>query len=217
MKQKKLKIIIFILLVLSINHDNQKREFYHNIDMITNPNNNLVLVNKFNQLPSNYIPHDLEKIDTKYANDYKYVRKVVKQAFEKLSKDAKKLGYDIIATSTFRSWKYQHSLYQYYVKEKGREYADNCSARPGHSEHQTGLAIDVMGENKDYNLFQESNSFEWMKENAHKYGFIMRYPSGKEHITGFKYEPWHYRYVGKEAAKIIFEKQITLEEYLHKK
>lgn len=145
------------------------------------------------------------------------MRKEVKKAFERLSKEAKLLGYEIIAASTFRSWKYQDSLYQYYVKEKGKKYADNCSARPGHSEHQTGLAIDVMGENKDYNLFEESNSFQWMKQNAHKYGFIMRYPNGKEHITGFKYEPWHYRYVGKETAKVIYQKQITLEEYLHKK
>lgn len=217
MYKNRLQIILFILLILTVNHDNQKREFYQNITLIKNPNSNLVLVNKFHCLPSNYIPYDLEKIDVMYANDYKYIRKEVKKAFEQLSSDAKQLGYQIIAVSTFRSYHYQKNLYQYYVREKGKKYADNCSARPGHSEHQTGLSIDVMGENMDYNQFAETKAFTWMKENAHKYGFIMRYPSGKEHITGFKYEPWHYRYVGKEVATTIYKKQITLEEYLHEK
>lgn len=217
MYKKKIRIILFILLILTINHDNQKREFYQNITPIKNPNSNLVLVNKFHYLPSNYIPYDLEKIDVKYANDHKYVRKEVKNAFEQLSHEAKQDGYQIIAVSTFRSYRYQKNLYQYYVKEKGKKYADNCSARPGHSEHQTGLSIDVMGENMDYDRFEDSNAFTWMKRHAHEYGFILRYPSGKEHITGFKYEPWHYRYVGKEAATTIYEKQLTLEEYLHEK
>lgn len=211
------KIIIFIICALIINHDNQKREFYKQIDIIEKPDHILVLINKFNKLPEDYIPKDLEKINISYANDYKYVRKSAKIAFEKLSNDAKKLGYKIIAISTFRSYRYQEQLYLYYVRTKGKDYADNCSARPGHSEHQSGLSIDVMGENMDYNEFEQSQSFNWMKENAHKYGFIMRYPSGKEHITGFKYEPWHYRYVGIEVASTIYNNNITLEEYLHKK
>ena len=88
-----------------------------------------------------------------------------------------------------------------------------CSAKPGHSEHQTGLAVDIMGSNNDYNLFAESKEFEWMKNNAYKYGFILRYPEHKENITGFKYEPWHYRYVGKDVAKYIYENKLSLEEY----
>ena len=91
-----------------------------------------------------------------------------------------------------------------------------CSARPGHSEHQTGLAVDVMGSNNDYDEFEKSIEFSWMKENAHKYGFILRYPKGKENITGFKYEPWHYRYVGLITATRIFKENITLEEYYNK-
>lgn len=217
MYKNRLQIILFILLILTVNHDNQKREFYRNITLIKNPNSKLVLVNKFHCLPSNYIPDDLEKLDVMYANEYKYVRKEVKKAFEQLSSDAKQLGYQIIAVSTFRSYYYQKNLYQYYVVEKGKKYADNCSARPGHSEHQTGLSIDVMGENMDYNRFEETKAFTWMKQHAHEYGFILRYPSGKEHITGFKYEPWHYRYVGKDVATTIYKKQITLEEYLHEK
>ena len=99
------------------------------------------------------------------------------------------------------------------INEKGIVYADKCSARPGHSEHQTGLSIDVMGSNNDYNIFDKSKEFKWMKDNAHKYGFIMRYPKNKEYITGFKYEPWHYRYVGIDTAQKIYENNITLEEY----
>ena len=95
------------------------------------------------------------------------------------------------------------------------EYALTCSAKPGHSEHQTGLAVDVEGENKDYDNFEDTKEFIWMKNNAHRFGFILRYPKGKEHITGFKYEPWHYRYVGIETATKIFKQNITLEEYLN--
>ena len=88
-----------------------------------------------------------------------------------------------------------------------------CSARAGHSEHQTGLAVDVAGSNDSYDDFEASIEFNWMKKNAHKYGFILRYPKGKEKITGFKYEPWHYRYIGIDIATEIYEKDITLEEY----
>lgn len=78
------------------------------------------------------------------------------------------------------------------------------------------VAINIMGSNEDYNKFEESVEFEWMKNNAHLYGFILRYPKGKENITGFKYEPWHYRYIGKKVATIIYNENITLEEYLKK-
>lgn len=210
-------LIIFILLTLFTTGDEQKDMFYHDIEQIKNPNHPLVLVNKFHRLDKDYIPKDLEKIKLDYANDHKYLRHPARIAFEELSQDAKKLGYKIIAVSAFRSYRYQDDLYNYYVREKGLEYADKASARPGHSEHQTGLSVDVMGDNEDYDLFEQSSEFNWMKENAHKYGFIMRYPKGKEYITGFKYEPWHYRYVGIEPATEIYKKNITLEEYLRTK
>ena len=102
------------------------------------------------------------------------------------------------------------------LKEKGENYALKCSAKAGHSEHQTGLSVDVMGSNNDYDQFEKSKEFDWMKNNSYKYGFILRYPKGKEYITGFKYEPWHYRYVGKDIASIIYTEGITLEEYYKK-
>lgn len=190
--------------------------YYKNIKTITEPDIYLVLVNKEYKLPENYVPSKLELISNEFANENKYLREEARIAFETLSKNAKKLGYRIIAVSTYRDYEYQNKLYNMYVEEKGLDYADKCSARPGHSEHQTGLAVDVEGSNHDYDEFENSKEFIWMKENAYKYGFILRYPKGKEKITGFKYEPWHYRYVGLDTAKTIHDENLTLEEYYDK-
>lgn len=190
-------------------------DLYENISIIENPDDLLVLVNKNNKLYENFIPNNLEVINLNYAIGKKLLRNDAKEAFQKLCEDAKKIGLIIKAESTYRDYYYQEGLYNNYVKEYGNIYADNCSARPGHSEHQTGLAVDVRGSNGDYNDFEKTEEFIWMKDNAYKYGFILRYPKGKEHITGFKYEPWHYRYIG-GYAKEIYQKKLTLEEYLKK-
>ncbi len=191
-------------------------KFYRNIKEIKNPNDIKVLVNKNNRLKPDYIPPNLVKLKVSYSQEDKYLRKEAVLALEELIKDSRKLGFHLVVVSAYRSYEYQKNLYQHYVKTKGIEYADHCSARPGHSEHQTGLSFDIMGSNKDYNLFEKSKEFEWMSANAYKYGFILRYPKGKEHITGFKYEPWHYRYVGKTTAEKIFFKNLSLEEYRKK-
>lgn len=190
--------------------------YYKNIKTITEPDIYLVLVNKEYKLPENYVPSKLELISNEFSNENKYLREEAKIAFETLSKEAKNLGYRVVAVSTYRDYEYQDKLYNMYVQEKGIDYADKCSARPGHSEHQTGLAVDVEGSNRDYDEFENSKEFVWMKENAYKYGFILRYPKGKEKITGFKYEPWHYRYVGLDTAKTIHDEKLTLEEYYDK-
>lgn len=203
-------VLIIIFILISTGCDNK---FYKNIKDIKNPNDKLVLVNKNNKLKNDFIPDDLIKLDLKYSNEEKYLKKEAALSFYKLSEDAKEKGYRIIIVSAYRSYTYQEKLFDYYVKEKGLNYALNCSAKPGHSEHQTGLAIDVEGSNFDYDLFEQSIEFDWMKKNAYKYGFILRYPKGKEHITGFKYEPWHYRYVGEKVAKYIYENNLTFEEY----
>lgn len=202
-----------IILILLFFYDDNDEEFYTNIKEIKEPNNITVLVNKNNILPKTYIPNDLRLINNRYAYSNKYLREEAAINFENLSADAKVLGYRIIATSAFRDYEYQEKLFNEYTNSKGLEYALLCSAKPGHSEHQTGLAVDVEGSNKDYDEFEKSIEFNWMKENAHKYGFILRYPKGKEYITGFKYEPWHYRYVGIKHATNIYNQNITLEEY----
>ena len=127
--------------------------------------------------------------------------------------NASKSGYKIIAVSTYRSYFYQKELFNKYIKEMGLKKTLSASAKPGHSEHQLGLSVDVEGSNLDYNKFEDSKEFKWMLNNSYKYGFILRYPKEKEYITGFKYEPWHYRYVGIKIAKEIHDKNITLEEY----
>ncbi len=209
-------IVILILLFYTKDIDLFGNNFYKNIKPVDNPDSFVVLVNKTYQLNENYVPNDLETISNFYAYENKQLRKDAKDAFEALSKDASILGYRIIATSTYRDFHYQKKLFEEYTATKGKEYALECSAKPGHSEHQTGLAVDVAGSNDDYDDFENSLEFPWMKENAHLYGFILRYPKGKEKITGFKYEPWHYRYVGTEIAKIIYEENLTLEEYYDK-
>jgi D-alanyl-D-alanine carboxypeptidase len=113
--------------------------------------------------------------------------------------------------SGFRSYAYQQNLYNRYVARDGKAEADRYSARPGHSEHQTGLAMDV---NSVGQSFAYTSEGKWLAAHAHEYGFIIRYPKGKEDITGYMYEPWHIRYVGVEIAKEITEAGITFEEYM---
>ena len=212
---KKCVYIVLALLIL-VFYTKDIDFFYKKVKDIKNPDSLMVLVNKLNRLQSNYVPHDLEQISLNYATNNKFLRKEAKENFEKLSSDAKKIGYSIIAVSAYRDYDYQENLFNNYVKEKGENYALKCSAKAGHSEHQTGLSVDVMGSNNDYDQFEKSKDFDWMKNNSYKYGFILRYPKGKEYITGFKYEPWHYRYVGKDIASIIYTEGITLEEYYKK-
>lgn len=191
-------------------------KFYVNIKTVIKPSDYLVLVNKNNKLNNNYIPDDLVKINNNYTEGDKYLRREVYKNITHLIDDANNLGLTLSISSAFRSYLYQNNLYNYYVKSKGIDYADLCSARLGHSEHQTGLAVDLEGSNKDYDNFVNSKEFNWVSKNAHKYGFILRYNNNKVNITGFKYEPWHYRYVGKDAATYIYNNNICLEEYIKK-
>lgn len=217
--QKCISIVLFLLLILFFTKDNHlfTTHFYQHIKEVKYPEEITVLVNKNYKLDPSYVPPDLEEIGLDYAKEDKRLRREAKNQWEQLSRDASLLGYQVIVTSAYRGYDYQEGLYQYYVDTKGIDSADLCSARPGHSEHQTGLSIDVMGSNQDYSLFAESKEFTWMITHAHEYGFILRYPLGKEKITGFQYEPWHYRYVGVEAATIIYQNNWTLEEYLQKR
>ena len=126
--------------------------------------------------------------------------------------DAKKDNIKLWITSGFRSYSLQTSLYNNYVLKDGKEKADTYSARPGHSEHQTGLAMDL---NIVDSSFEGTKEAIWIADNCYKYGFIIRYPKGKEEITGYKYEPWHVRYLGKELSEKVYKSGKTLEEYLN--
>ena len=143
--------------------------------------------------------------------------KEARAAFEEMAAEAKLSGYNLVAFSTYRSFDYQGQLYERYVGNDGQEAADRYSARPGYSEHQTGLAFDIGEEHFEQHFaresFGETEAGKWIAVNAHKYGFIMRYPQGKENITGYMYEPWHFRYIG-DLAEEVYEANVTLEEYL---
>ena len=118
-----------------------------------------------------------------------------------------------MVNSSYRSYKDQDEIYKSF-KTVSLQYADSYAARPGFSEHQTGLALDITSlEHKSQKEFKESVEYKWLKDNCYKYGFILRYPENKEHITGYNTESWHFRYVGNEAAKIIHDENITFDEY----
>ena len=187
--------------------------YYENVKKAKYLNKDYILVNKYNYLNKNYVPNNLKTISKSYAKDNMMMVKDAAYAFETMARDAKSEGYSIIAMSTYRSYNYQVNLYNKYVKKDGKRKADTYSGRPGYSEHQTGLAVDIYNGKVNYTSFEGTKEFTWMKNNAYKYGFILRFPKGKEKETGYEYESWHYRYVGVDIAKEIKDKNISLEEY----
>lgn len=184
------------------------------IRLVTDTDHLLVLCNKFFKLPSDYTPMDLEDIPKAFRRDdgrpYR-LRSQANQAFINMAESAKESGVQLVAISAYRSYDHQQGLYNRYVEQHGKERADRFSARPGHSEHQTGLAVDLNWISED---FENTDAFRWLQKHAHEYGFILRYPKGQEHITGYMYEPWHYRYVGVETASYIKENNLLLEDYI---
>lgn len=198
---------------------NTKRdnEFYTN----TTPSNieqaQLMLVNKYHYLKEDYVPLNLVTISQSYSWGEKGSQKCAKvtyDAFLELWKEANKNGYYLMVNSSYRDFAKQTSIFDDYKNRYGTEYAENYAAHPGYSEHQTGYALDIVDKNYTSKAtFTESDSFKWLKDNAYKFGFILRYPSDKEEVTGTKFESWHYRYVGTEVAKYIYENNITFDEY----
>ncbi len=192
---------------------NLDKEIYTDTRPSTNLNTNYLLVNKFNYLDSNYIPENLELLDNSYAKSGIYLVKEAKDNIERLIDKAKNDGMNIRVISAYRSYSYQENLYNNYVKNDGVENADTYSARPGYSEHQTGLVVDVTRAFDDFNNFENTNEYNWMLKNAHNYGFILRYPKDKEDVTTYSFEAWHYRYVGVELAQKIKASNLTFDEY----
>ncbi len=189
--------------------------FYENTEKTNDTLGKFVILNKHYYSDSNYKGENLITVDAKY-NLYGYEFQLSKECYEaflKMYNDAEKNGYAFKINSAYRSYEKQINIYQGWVNKDGQSLADTYSARAGYSEHQTGYAFDV----RDYPLtnddYSKTKSFTWVSENAHKYGFIIRFPKGKEYITGYQYESWHYRYVGLEAAKYIHDNNITFEEY----
>jgi D-alanyl-D-alanine carboxypeptidase len=190
------------------------------LQVVAEPDNITVLVNKHNKLPETFNPKDLVFPKVPYlkraTTEKRQLRKEAATQLEKMFAAAKKDNIYLMGVSGYRSYKTQKVLFNYYVKRDGYEKARTYSALPGTSEHETGLSIDVTGKDGTCaaeDCFGKKPEAKWVADNAHKFGYIIRYPQGKQAITGYKYEPWHIRYVGIPLATEIKQKGITLEEY----
>lgn len=193
---------------------------YEAVEVVAEPAAIEVLVNKKYALPKQYVPEDLVEPNVPFIFEEKLekrkLRKEAAEALEVLFAAAEEDGILLAGVSGYRSYNTQKGLYNWYVNRDGREAADRYSARPGHSEHSTGLAMDISGIDGKCaatDCFGDTPEAAWLAENVYDYGFIIRYPEGKEHITGYKYEPWHLRFVGVEVSREIRELGLTLEEY----
>lgn len=208
--------------VMEVNCD-MDLEPYSTTQIIEDDSDVTLLVNKFHSLPEGYKPNDLvvlkehacvQGIDYScQAVDQMELRKEAYDAYLKFCEEAMKHDLEIRAIAGYRTYDYQKMLWDYNADIYGNEYADQYFARPGQSEHNTGLAIDITFNGHNYNEIENADGYAWILENMHNYGFILRYPESKTNVTRYGYESWHIRYVGLEAAKEIVEHNWTLEEY----
>lgn len=207
-KNKLLLIVIFIILIMILLNIINCRNKY--IDKIEKIEYKYILVNKNNRLSEDIKPDNLVEIK-KCSSGIFYLEKEAEEAYQELCSDSIKENLNLSVTSAYRSYDDQNKLYNQYLEQYGKSYADKYVAKAGYSEHQTGLSIDL--KSLDSKIFKYSKEYLWIKDNSYKYGFIVRYQKGKEKITGYSSEEWHIRYVGKEAAKYIYDNNITFEEY----
>ena len=197
--------------VLYVNMDFDKEDYVD--PLVIDDFDDYVLVNKHRQLSSSYVPDDLVTIDEEYvkADGKIEIERNVAKAFYDMAEAASDDGMELMVSSGYRSYEDQEEIVNTYLELYGQNYVDNYVAKPGFSEHQTAMSLDVASKSVD--TFVNSDEYVWMMDNAYKYGFILRYPRSKEDITGYKCEAWHYRYVGKEIAEYIHDNNITYDEY----
>ena len=192
------------------------KDYYTNDINLTNEEANKidVIVNKYYKLNSDYEPSDLTKINSKYSSgSNQRLRAEAATKFEEMANTMKNEGLKIYAGSTYRSYDYQLGLYNRYVAQDGFEEAETYSARAGYSEHQLGLAVDILNGRWSY-LSETDKEYEWLINNSYKYGYILRYPRDKEYVTGYVFEDWHFRYLGVELATKVYESNLTYDEYV---
>lgn len=221
LKRTKKKVIIFVGIVVIIAAAwilfSDDIPVKGNID---DEKDTLVLINKEYYLSSNYIPDELVVPDIKTIkniDDENRMREDAAKALEALFNAALKDGIVLYLESGYRSYQMQKDIYEYIKQEKGEEYVSKYVGVPGHSEHQTGLSADITNidhvDDANDKALGKSKEGIWLKDNAHRYGFILRYPEDKTDITGYNYEPWHFRYVGVDAAIKIYEGDNVLEKF----
>ncbi len=187
------------------------RELYTDIAAVDMDKGDLILVNKYHRLDEDYVPEDLVAFDSPLGKGR--LREKVYDAYSELYEAAREEGYRLMIVSSYRSYMYQDGLYKRYLSRDSQENVDSYSARPGHSEHQTGMAIDVSLPGCSLDDFGSTKAAEWLKSHCADYGFIIRYPKDRTDITGYIEEPWHIRYLGKEIAKDVVAKGMTYDEY----
>lgn len=188
-------------------------DYYTHTEKTNMDKENAILVNKYYSLPEKYKPENIVDVSNWYSYGNIQLKKDAYEAFKKMFNAAKKDDITIIINSGYRTYEIQKETYDQYKTWYDEEYADGIAARPDFSEHQTGLALDIITYNTKGKDFENTDAFKWLQNNAHKYGFILRYPKGKEDITGYSYESWHYRYLGKELATKVKNSGLTYDEY----
>lgn len=200
--------------VISIINVGIDKELYTEVKDSDTSKGKLILNNKFYKLSSDYEPNDLVKISNwySYGEDQK-LRQEAYDAYVTMYNMALRDDIKLIVNSSYRPYKEQEEIYNDYLSKYTQEHTDAYAARPGHSEHQTGLALDIITPGANGENFDQTDAFKWLENNAYKYGFILRYPKDKEYLTGYNYESWHFRYIGTEAATKIHEENITFDEY----
>lgn len=191
--------------IISIVNVGANSEWYTNTEETNLDDGIKMLVNKFHYLNEDYLPDDIVPISNWYAYEGHSTKKEVYDHYVSMWKDANEQGLVLLVNSSYRTFEEQQE--QYDMSN------DDYASRPGFSEHQTGLALDIVSDGVQGNEFENTDEFKWLQENAHKYGFILRYPKDKEYITGYNYESWHYRYVGEELATKVKESGLTYDEY----
>ena len=192
---------------------NLDKPYYEDSKMVKNPDDITVLTNKYLQIPEDYEPKDLVDMDSKYANNMygqKKLRKEAYDAFVRMVDDAKADGVTFYAESAYRSFDYQEKLYKNYVASNGQEKANKFAAKPGFSEHELGLAIDLAN---IWTITTKGEEYKWLSKHAHKYGYIFRYKEEWEDITGYSAESWHIRKVEQKVATDVVKKNMSYEEY----
>ena len=200
-------VVVFIAIYVFKCHNSVVPVFEMELDK-------LILVNKNNPISEVFKPNDLTLIENNNDKNI-LIRDEVNTKYKEMLKDASKHSLNMYVVSGYRSYEYQESIFEKNATKDGIDVANTYSAKPGESEHQTGLAIDIGNGVCDVEeCFDKSKEYKWLAKNSYKYGFILRYPKNKTDITGYIYEPWHYRYVGVDVAKQIYDSKLTLEEFL---
>ncbi len=199
-----------VVAMVNVNRDSA---FYTHVKKADTSKQELMLVNKYYQLPKSYTPKKIVAIASQYAYDDNSISEEVYTMYKKMWNAAKEKDLTLIVTSSYRDYESQEGVWNSLADSYGDSKADARAARAGHSEHQTGLTLDIVTYDSYNNEFDQTEEFKWLQKNAHKYGFILRYPKDKEDITGYSYESWHYRYVGVDVATKIHNLGITYDEY----